>query len=199
MWSKGQQEQHSRNQDRQKVPGQRLVDLKLLDARRRRTLHHSRKAVSVHSANGKEPVCHSRSYIPQEIAVKHLASSIPASPVKHTCVSPNTQCSSYAQTTNPIQINVLPRQIRHRWLCRSRSCSHQEISDKKLTNRFEKPQWMGSNVLLKRKSLLPTCEAGCLRIPLLPLGNTRGVLMLSLSSSLSALSLAGGEMLPMLP
>ena len=134
MWSKGQQEQHSRNQDRQKVPGQRLVDLKLLDARRRRTLHHSRKTVSVHSANGKEPVCHSRSYIPQEIAVKHLASSTPASPVKHTCVSPNTQCSSYAQTTNPIQINVLPRQIRHRWLCRSRSCSHQEISDKKFTN-----------------------------------------------------------------
>ena len=135
MWSRGQQEQHSRNQDRQKVPGQRLVDLKLSVARRRRTLRHSRKTVCVHSANEKEPVCHSRSYIPQEIAVKHLASSTPASPVEHPCVSPNTQCSSYAQTTNPIQINVLPRQIRHRWLCRSRSCSHQEISDKKFTNR----------------------------------------------------------------
>ena len=80
MWSRGQQEQHSRNQDRQKVPGQRLVDLKLSVARRRRTLRHSRKTVCVHSANEKEPVCHSRSYIPQEIAVKHLASSTPASP-----------------------------------------------------------------------------------------------------------------------
>ena len=79
MWSKGQQEQHSRSQDKQKVRGQRLVDLKLLDARRRRTLHHSRKAVSVHSANGKD-LCVIAAHI---FLKRSLWSTLPPQPPPH--------------------------------------------------------------------------------------------------------------------